>query len=155
MRSPSIYHQRRSPLEIPMTPMIDVVFQLIIFFLWTSSFQPLEFLLPGQISLAVGTDSTAIDELPPPEMDFDELVIRVTYDSGSPRWQVNELPVDSLMQLRQRMRQIGEISRDMPVLLHPDGDVPLGDVMDVYDLARQEQFQVAFTTRLDPDGASP
>lgn len=135
-----------------MTPMIDVVFQLIIFFLWTSSFQPLEYLLPGQISLAVGTESTEMTELPPPEMDFDELVIRVTNEAGTLSWQINELTVNSLMQLRQRLRQIGEISREMPVLLHPDGDVPLGDVMDVYDLARQEQFQVAFTTTLDLDG---
>lgn len=155
MRSPSLYTQRRSVLEIPMTPMIDVVFQLIIFFLWTSSFQAVEYMLPGRLSLAVGTEAVEWDNLPLPEMDFDELVVRLVRDEAGLRWYVNELSVDSLDQLRVRLRQIGEISREMPVLLHPDGEIPLGDVMDVYDLARQEQFQVAFTATLDTEVAGP
>jgi biopolymer transport protein ExbD len=154
MRAPSLLRQRRSLLEIPMTPMIDVVFQLIIFFLWTSSFQPIEYLLPGRLSLAAGTESTEF-AVPPPEADFEEIVIRVTREASGPRWYVNDLPLDSLMQLRLRLRQIGEISRDVPVLLHPDGEVPLGDVMDVYDLARLEQFQVAFTATLDATSTGP
>jgi biopolymer transport protein ExbD len=135
-----------------MTPMIDVVFQLIIFFLWTSSFQAVEYLLPGHLSLVAGTESAQLTE-PPPEADFDEIVIRITGGDAEPRWLLNELPLESLAQLRLRLRQIGEISREMPVLLHPDGEVPLGDVMDVYDLARQEQFQVAFTATLEAAAA--
>ena len=37
---------RRDSLEIKMTPMIDVVFLLLIFFVWTASFQVVEYLLP-------------------------------------------------------------------------------------------------------------
>ena len=32
------------------------------------------------------------------------------------------------------------IKRDAPVILHPDAAVPLGDVIDVYDLARLAGF---------------
>jgi biopolymer transport protein ExbD len=32
MRRPSIYTDRREPLDVKMTPMIDVVFLLLIFF---------------------------------------------------------------------------------------------------------------------------
>jgi biopolymer transport protein ExbD len=138
-----------------MTPMIDVVFQLIIFFLWTSSFQAVEYLLPGRVSMATGTDATELTEPPPPEADLGELVVRVLLRDSELQWYVNDLPIDSLSQLRLRLRQIGEISREMPVLLHPDGEVPLGDVMDVYDLARLEQFEVAFTTTLESSPTRP
>lgn len=138
-----------------MTPMIDVVFQLIIFFLWTSSFQAVEYLLPGRVSVVAGTEAIELSEPPPPEADLGELVIRVIHYDSKLQWYVNDLPIDSLSQLQRRLRQIGEISREMPVLLHPSGDVPLGDVMDVYDLARLEQFEVAFTTSLETTSAGP
>ncbi|MEO8496389.1 MAG: biopolymer transporter ExbD, partial [Planctomycetota bacterium] len=38
MRRPSIFTERREPLDVKMTPMIDVVFLLLIFFVWTASF---------------------------------------------------------------------------------------------------------------------
>ena len=37
-------------LEVKMTPMIDVVFLLLIFFVWTSSFELPEFDLPSALA---------------------------------------------------------------------------------------------------------
>ena len=39
-----------SGYDIPMTPMIDVVFLLLVFFVWTASFQLVENRLPGAIA---------------------------------------------------------------------------------------------------------
>ena len=40
----------------------------------------------------------------------------------------------SLAELRQMLASIARIKRDAPVILDPASDVPLGDVIDVFDL---------------------
>jgi biopolymer transport protein ExbD len=58
-----------------------------------------------------------------------------------PAWQVNQTPIASLAELRQTLAAIARIKRDVPVILDPSGDVPLGDVIDVFDLARLVGFE--------------
>jgi biopolymer transport protein ExbD len=53
----SSYRRQRRDLDVKMTPMIDVVFLLLVFFLWTASFRISEQVLPSNIS-AVKTDQT-------------------------------------------------------------------------------------------------
>ena len=74
MRRPSLF-LRRERIEVKMTPMIDVVFLLLVFFIWTSSFQIAEQSLSGDLALpAVGTENvTDIDVSP--DLDFDEIVL--------------------------------------------------------------------------------
>ncbi len=55
MRRPDLLNRGRRRLEIQMTPMIDVVFLLLIFFIWTSSFQIAEYALQSNISDATGS----------------------------------------------------------------------------------------------------
>ena len=53
MKRPSqLVDQRASAVDMDsaMTPMIDVVFLLLIFFVWTASFQIVEQILPSEIS---------------------------------------------------------------------------------------------------------
>ena len=48
-------------------------------------------------------------------------------------------------QTRAQLEVIAGVKRDVPVILHPDQDVPLGDVIDLYDLARLVGFdQIQF-----------
>ena len=42
MRAPSFHDRRERDLKIEMTPMIDVVFLLLVFFVWTASFRMIE-----------------------------------------------------------------------------------------------------------------
>ena len=49
MRYRSVHTRRDRSLEVAMTPMIDVVFMLLIFFVWTASFQVAELILPSSI----------------------------------------------------------------------------------------------------------
>ncbi|MEA1952290.1 MAG: biopolymer transporter ExbD, partial [Planctomycetota bacterium] len=46
MRRPSYHREGRERLDVKMTPMIDVIFLLLIFFVCTASFQMLEEVLP-------------------------------------------------------------------------------------------------------------
>ncbi len=141
MRRPSVFTAHRGELDVKMTPMIDVVFLLLVFFVWTASFQIVEQILPSNLTAVSGNERAAPDDPPPPEEDFDKVVIRVTWDGQQPLWRVNEQRVTNLAQVRNRLEAIANIKRDAPVILHPDGDVPLGDVIDIYDLTRLVGFE--------------
>lgn len=141
MKRASIFSQRRAGLDVKMTPMIDVVFLLLIFFVWTASFQIVEQVLPSQLSAATGNESTAADKPPPPEADFDEVVIKVGWDGANPTWQINDDVVESLAGVRERLRTIAAIKADAPIFVLPDQAAPMLHVIDVYDAARLENFQ--------------
>lgn len=141
MRRPSPYVDRRDEIEIKMTPMIDVVFLLLVFFLWTASFQIVEQVLPSHLREVAGSQPVTSDEPPPVDEDFDKVVLRVFWSNGQPRWRINQTDVSSLQQVRTRLETIAAIKRDAPVILHPDKEVPLGDVIDLYDLTRLVGFE--------------
>jgi biopolymer transport protein ExbD len=130
---------RRESLEIKMTPMIDVVFLLLVFFVWTASFQVVEYLLPSELSSQLGNQAAVED--PPPEADFENVVIRIHWIGDQPGWTINDQQADSLDQLRQRLQAIARVKQDAPVILHPDEEVPLGDVINVFDISRLVGFE--------------
>lgn len=136
MRHPSIYAGRRSGLKIELTPMIDCVFLLMVYFIWTSSFAIIEEVLPSRLSVATGASTQTTPQPPPPDADFDNVVVRLLFTGAEPTWTVNDTPVASLGELRGQLAAIADIKRDAPVILHPDPEVELGDVIEVYDLAR-------------------
>lgn len=145
MRRPSIYTDRRSGLEIKMTPMIDVVFLLLVFFVWTASFQVVEHILPSSVSAASGNQSSDVERDPTPDEDFDPIIVRVTWLNDQPNWKFNDLPVNNLEELQKKMQQLAALRADAAVILHPDQEVPLGHVIDVFDIARGAGFdQVQF-----------
>jgi biopolymer transport protein ExbD len=141
MRRPAAFSQRDRGLDVMMTPMIDVVFLLLIFFLWTAGFQIAEQVLPSSVSTAPGTQPSAAESPPPPEADFDDVVIRILWSDGKPAWRVNQTPVATLAAVRQTLASLARIKSDTPVILHPDPGVPLGHVIDLYDITRLEGFQ--------------
>jgi biopolymer transport protein ExbD len=147
MRIPSPFRDRRTGVDLQLTPMIDCVFLLMVYFLWSSSFAVVEMSLPSSLSAKAPSSAGSSGQPPPSEADFDEVVIRVLLAEGGPRWDINGAPVASLAQMRQTLTTIADIKRDAPVVIDPVGDVPLGDVIDVFDLTRLVGFEkVQFAT---------
>ena len=142
MKRPSLHVNRSgdTSMDAAMTPMIDVVFLLLVFFVWTASFQIIEQILPSQMSAQMGAEPSELDE-PPPEADFDNVVIRISWNEGQPAWQLNDVPVESIDQLNAQLAAISAVKIDAPVILHPDQVVPLGNVIEVYDLSKLAGFQ--------------
>ena len=145
MKRPSIFNGSRRELEIKMTPMIDVVFLLLVFFVWTASFHAVEYLLPSSLSQKQGTGQTVNVDEPPPEIEFEDIVVRISFTNNQPAWSVNGQPVASLSEVRNRLALVADIKIDSPVILHPDETVPVGNVIDVYDATRLAGFtQIQF-----------
>ena len=136
MRVPSHLHDRRQP-DIAMTPMIDVVFQLMIFFICTASFQLTEELLPTSLAITGGTTPAAAIEIEP---DLERIIVHGESIEGGTTWTVNNRPCPSLVEVEQMLRAVAEIDATLPVILDVGGEVPLGDMIDVYDLCRLAGF---------------
>jgi len=152
-------HASRREFEVSMTPMIDVVFLLLIFFVCTASFQRPESILPSKLQLAGSSTEPVPVEL---ELaDLERIVVRITGrrnptgthpDQGSPdltRYAINDQPCPSRARLAELLRTLASIDAGLPVVLDIAAEVPLGSAIDVYDtcrLAGFEQIQFATTT---------
>lgn len=141
MRKPSQYVQTGPATDIDsaMTPMIDVVFLLLVFFVWTASFQIIEQVMPSQLSQAAGSDPVENVQVPEPA-DFDNLVIRIRIENDVPVWLIRDQPLGSLDAVKQQLVAIAQISTEAPVILYPDQNVPLEHIVNAWDAAKVSGF---------------
>jgi len=135
MKRPSTYLQKHPNMEVQMTPMIDMVFLLLIYFVCNSGFQTPEQTLDS--ALHVEAQGASVVAAPPERPELPPLMIRIHWLSGEPRWEIDAEPVTTLTEVGASLRATARVKRDLAVIVDPDADVPLAHVMDVYDLARQ------------------
>ena len=138
MKVPSQVSRARGPLQVEMTPMIDVVFLLLIFFLWTASFRIAEQRLPSSVAEETTTrgNTSEVTE----ESDFEPVIVRIAWQNRAPRWNVNGREVGDLNSVSKTLLAVAQVKSDLPVIVDPDAEVPLGHVIDVYDLTRSIGF---------------
>ena len=131
-------------MEVKMTPMIDVIFLLLIFFVCTAGFQAVEQILPTPLQLPGTVES---DSPPDPELlDLDEIIVKISWDGRRAGWRINERDYASLDDVQTLLVSIGRLRKDLPVILDADGNVPIERVIDVYDACRRiglEKIQFA------------
>jgi len=136
-------------LSVSMTPMIDVVFLLLIFFLCTASFQIVESMLPSPVA-AAGSSPV---ELPPEllEMSLERVLIHVASHQGVTQLTINGQASESLDHLSGLLTALAEIDSSIPVVLDIDGEALLGLAIDVYDRTRLAGFdQIQFAAKVTP-----
>lgn len=153
MRRPSPLLQRgkETDLDSAMTPMIDVVFLLLVFFVWTASFHIVEQILDSKMSAQMGSDPLENVD-PPPEKDFEDVVVRIDWDGQAPSWSINGQPLGSLEALGEQLQTISNLQTNSDpqtnspkVILDPRPVVPLGYVIEAYDIAKLAGFaEVSF-----------
>ena len=139
MRRPPYHREDQGRIEVKMTPMIDVIFLLLIFFVCTAGFQVVEEILPTNLSLPGSVDTEV--EIDPLEEDLDEITVKIFQRGNRPAWQVNGRDYDRLEQVGAVLSAAAEIKIDLPVILDVDAEVPIEDVIDVCDLCRQIGLQ--------------
>ena len=144
MRYPASHRQRRS-LGLTTTPMIDVVFLLLIFFICTASFQVAEEVLPTNLALQGNvTSSTQV------ELEWERIVVKLRVANDELRWLVNEQPFDSVAQTRSVLAQMAQIDATLPVTLDIDSAVAMFHVIDLYDVCRLVGFEkIQFAAELN------
>ena len=123
------YKRRDNKSNVDMTPMIDIVFQLILFFLVSTTFA----LLPG-ISLNLPESSTS--------EGVSSGGITITMKETGEIW-FNSTPVD-LDSLNKELAGFQEVSYEerlqFPINLEADSLVTNGEIVRIFDILRQNGF---------------
>ena len=134
-------------MDVAMTPMIDVVFLLLIFFVCTASFQVAEQILPANF-LASGTEAPETDIDPEPVLET--VIVKIGIPDQAVRWDVNGRLYHSLDQVHRVMAKVAEIDATVPVVFDVEGSVPIFHVIDAYDVCRQVGFaKIQFAASVD------
>ena len=151
MRPPLRPRDDDRAFDINMTPMIDVVFLLLVFFVCTTDFHAVEALLPTPLKAAGATAEVAAAE--PPEIEeLENVVIKLGVVDGAPRWELNARVCRAPAEVRDTLARLAAIAKRLPIVLDIDGAVPLGDAIDLYDWCRLAGFeQVRFAAPAPPD----
>jgi biopolymer transport protein ExbD len=138
MRTTGYNRTSRVRVDVQMTPLIDVVFQLLIFFVCTVNFKAQEESLPATPRLKATLSGAGAAEKPPPELeDLAEVEIVVHRVEKAVQWVVNREACATLAEVRTRMTalsKIGQMKAKVPVVLDVADDVPMAAAVDVYDL---------------------
>ena len=152
-------HARPRELEVSMTPMIDVVFLLLIFFVCTASFQQPESILPSHLQFPELAESPPSSQ--PDWGELERIVVRVytvpnraptkanSAEPDSIHYALNEQPCQSIAHMGQLLQTMASIDATLPVVLDIAQEVPLGRVIDTYDACRLAGFaQIQFATTM-------
>ena len=118
--------KKREDLRVELTPMVDVVFLLLIFFMISTTFIE----TPG-ISIKLPEASTSIAEKEP-----DEIKIYLSKE-GEIFLHEKEL---SLPALQAHLKSYGEKSKNMTFLLMADKEAKHGQVVQLMDSAKNNGF---------------
>ena len=125
-----IHHEIPRNEGINITPLIDVVFQLLIFFMVASSL-----VKPNQIELDLPESTSGTKAV-------DQTVLAVTYRirEGQPEVTLDNRPVADLVELNDALRQLETDSDQPPVDIRIEETVPYQDVVSVIDAVRDAGF---------------
>jgi biopolymer transport protein ExbD len=129
-----------------MTPMIDVVFLLLVFFVCAAASQIHEQLLPAEMA-AGSIDSAQAQSEPRP---FGEIWLFLKMRQGRISVQLNQggTQFRDLDQLSRQLQLLAAATTDVPIILDIEADVPLGDMITVYDACYAQEFRsIHFATR--------
>ena len=130
-------------MQPPLTPMIDVTFQLLLFFLLTCEFRETEGVIPGSLP-HIGPGRAAEKLLSPIEVTLHRSGQEgMVYYRLSGTAETIAGPGELYTRLRQRQEAIG--SRDVPLLIHPEPTVPWEFVVEAFNQAVRAEFtKIAF-----------
>jgi len=137
--------KKRQPLEITLTPMIDVVFLLLIFFMVTTTFNQQSAI---KISLpeAQGEETLLDEKIIMLTINADGIYF-ISGDDDLPHQLVNQ-KVDTL---KRALMQAAGNSRQIPFIISADGKTPHQAVITVLDVASQLGFnRITFATKKAP-----
>ncbi|MCE9592286.1 MAG: biopolymer transporter ExbD [Planctomycetes bacterium] len=131
MRSSTRKRHRLEPSNgMDMTPLIDVVFQLILFFMLTSSLTR-----PNQIQLDLPESSSGVKA-----QEEQSLVVSYRIAEGGPAILLNDKPVAQLSKLGEAMAAIAQPSEKPRVDIRIDKTVPYQEVISLMDTVRDAGF---------------
>ena len=151
MRPPGSKHRGKGKIELQMTPMIDIVFNLVIFFILMPSFDK-EGYLPTNLPRDTGLQNTSRKKLNKLRID---LLHVEPYETNKDRAEIvlNSEKIKDYAELRKRLRETrralkaqGKDIAKVPVVIAPDQVIWQKHVVAAFDSAIDAGFKnIQFT----------
>jgi len=143
----SARQQRALPkprMQPPLTPMIDVTFQLLLFFLLTTEFRVAEGNIPGTLPQAPSAATATPEEVPLDPVKIlvrpaGELLQQAVFEIEGAAFQLAS-PEKLYEQLVSRRKQAGG-SKEIPVVIHPRYDVRWDFVVEAFNQAVRAEYK--------------
>lgn len=129
-------NKKHGPLEVSLTPMIDVVFLLLIFFMVTTTFSK-ETSIKIQLPQAEGE-----------EAEPNKQRVRLTIGKEGKIY-INDRPLadQSLATLTKELSAVGS-DKQTPLIINADANAPIQSAISVLDVAKKVGFKsISFTTQ--------
>ena len=131
-----------------LTPMIDVVFNLLIFFVVGAGSFAADKLLATKLSATSGSvpSSKPVEQRPVWAVTVNLLLKRNA--NGQSVVDMNGTTYSDRDRLKSQLKALAEVGPESPINLGIAPDVPLGDMIDVYDACRASGFEtINFVTQ--------
>ncbi|MEZ6122499.1 MAG: biopolymer transporter ExbD [Planctomycetaceae bacterium] len=123
-----------------MTPMIDVVFLLLIFFVVASIGQTPDQLLPASIGPG-NTETDLPRDITSTELPVQEVLVRMSRQlSGELTVTLNDRPVTTT-ELRQSLKTLAELDPRTKVILDPADEVLVQQFITIYEYCQNLSFE--------------
>jgi len=134
-----------SRVELNMTPMIDVVFQLLIFFMVTLKLPAPEAMIETDLPTAKGPGTVKVEDVPPPEEDFEDIRLVIFKDqTGTVQRYVNEMMIRGDGQLKRQLVDMRRIYPKGRVIVICADNVPYKYLVVAISIVQQAQLPIAF-----------
>jgi biopolymer transport protein ExbD len=131
-------------LELNMTPMIDVVFQLLIFFMVTLRIPPTEAIIETALPKAKGPGEVSNDVIKDEE-EFEDIRLIIAKDqTGTVQRFVNQMMVRSDRQLKSQLVTMKGIHAKGRVVVVCGDDVPYQHLVRAISLVQEAGLPIAF-----------
>lgn len=123
-----------------MTPMIDVVFLLLVFFICASVGGTADQLLPAELR---GTESSPDIAVPQEEPKWDHPAIQIRIEPGAEGMHIllDDQPLAGPEILTERLTQLAAVDPDSRIILNIHDEVQVQQFISVYDLCQSLKFQ--------------
>lgn len=136
----------------PMTPMIDVVFLLLVFFICASVGTVADKLLPAELR---GTTAAETNSAEPSQETWTLPVIQIRLepDSDGMRILLDQQSLPGLEALSSRLQRLVAVDPAIRLVLNIHDDIDVQQFISVYDLCQQLQFQnISFAVKAGQAG---
>ena len=125
----------------PMTPMIDVVFNLLIFFVVTATGSAPEKLLPADLPANGAIVSQVVPDEQKPLVTDVWLKLSLSDEAQALQVDMNGTVYQDLDQLKTKLRALAQIGPENPVILDIAPSVQMEQLVDVWDTCIAAGFQ--------------
>jgi len=124
-----------------MTPMIDVVFLLLVFFICASVGGTADHLLPAELNESSGSTEVVPQEESPEEWNHPAIQIRLEPGRSGISVLLDEQPLSGMEMLTDRLTRLAAVDPESRIILNIHDEVQVQQFISVYDLCQALKFQ--------------